>query len=238
MSNVNNKYRFTLIELVVVLSIILILASLLVTALTTVKGKVETINCADNLKQLSIGITGYVTENYTKFPVRNGHSTGDEAQGWKMVISPYISGGEELKWWGVNDEDPYICPSFELPEGKSGKYDSGLGWNTEYMGAHIKYESYPAWAKYAQGRRYKISQVSILSETILAGDGPSTEGFSGPNWQLLTVTPPSKGEHLVGDRHNGGINLIWADGHVGWMDKIDLAAGDNGDQDYYYRREK
>ena len=62
---------FTLIELRVVIAIIAILAALLLPALSRAKGSAQRVACANNLRQIRLGLALYTTEHSGLMPPRN-----------------------------------------------------------------------------------------------------------------------------------------------------------------------
>jgi prepilin-type N-terminal cleavage/methylation domain-containing protein/prepilin-type processing-associated H-X9-DG protein len=60
---------FTLVELLVVIAIVAILAALLLTAVSGVRGRSQQIQCLNNVRQLGLGLSGFVSQ-YGAYPLQ------------------------------------------------------------------------------------------------------------------------------------------------------------------------
>jgi len=93
-----SRRGFTLVELLVVIAIIGILIGMLLPAVQQVREAARRIQCANNLRQLSLGTMNYESA-FMRFPA-----------GWTAVNEDFSSGGALLPGWAWSAE---LLPFFE-----------------------------------------------------------------------------------------------------------------------------
>lgn len=212
--SVVHRSAFTLVELLVVMAIIAILASLLLPALGASKASSKRIQCVSNLRQMGIAAHLYVDDNADFYPI----AYYDESEGgvdwsyaWDLTTiesnpNTVIPG---LLWQGPNTLQIQQCPSFTGAANWLADPYTGYNYNTSYIG-HGQYKSIPEPAK--------GSDVMHTSKTMLFGDGQ----YGGGADKFMRAPWPNPGDGdfvgrwsgTQGFRHQNLSNAGFCDGHT------------------------
>lgn len=188
---------FTLIELLTVIAIISILASLLLPALANAQRKAQQIACVGNLKQLHAAMMMYAQSNGYRLPPYIQNSLyGHGGTNWARYLLEYY-----------DDTRLLDCPtSPQAPPDNTVEalhlYDGNYAWN--YDGT--------------QGNRGPLfSLVTQPSEGYLFCDsGDQCLIYNANSWtnlmEELDLDWDSRSEGP--NRHNNRINVAFVDGHV------------------------
>ncbi len=104
-----NRDAFTLIEMLVVIAIIALLATMIIPASGKVLEKARTMQCSQNLRSIHMALCQYANDhNNTMVPPWGINSSDNKRFGY--YIRPYLEGGEEGENpWGVPER--YRCPT-------------------------------------------------------------------------------------------------------------------------------
>ena len=98
-----NKYRgFTIIELLVVISVFLIMIALLTPFVKMTQDRAYKINCANNLRQISLGLHSYAIDHNEAFPPQLGYLYPNYINNEKAFDCP------AAKTVGTKDNPDYI----------------------------------------------------------------------------------------------------------------------------------
>ena len=213
--------KFTLIELMVVLAIIAILLSLLLPSLSKSRQVARRAICISNQKQLGLAIHMYANDNNQYLPVSARRLTGGPPHTyWREQLNSYIGSDSVEK--GV-----FVCSVTPDSTKNNGKAH-GLAWNFKKLG-RVPFDQATKWHHEPR----KLTFLKKPEETVAVGD--TSDAYNG-GFKGRMLYPPSDDEgKSVGDRHLGGINYLWVDGHVTPMSRIRAMAGKNGDVDYYFK---
>lgn len=189
-----NRFGFTLVELLVVMSVVALLIALLLPALDKARGRARVITCLANTKQLVLAHTGYMHDNH-EFTLPS------------VTYQPTVTfWNENLGAYTDNSPKIFICP--EAPNQgipPVGQHNSGYGWNYRYL-THKGDFSYSTYWPTA-----RLDQVPDPADTInLADTHAGLNQYALYNDSYFYNSPAM--------RHDSKAVFGYLDGHAGELD--------------------
>lgn len=201
------RHGFTLVELLVVISIISLLISMLLPALSKARETSRAVQCLSNLRQLGIMFQTYaVSYRDTIVPVAAYTGPG-LANTWYQQLERegvlYIYQGSGAPWWDKNPSSIAACPTRPAPpQHVSGLFHYGMNW-MQFPAIPDTFDT--SIALDGTGGR-TFGQFQQPSERFMLADANDYSIYRF-HWvpQLLHDVYP----------HSDGANLIYLDGHGG-----------------------
>lgn len=225
---------FTLVELLVVISVIALLAAMLFPALKKAKDSAKGAVCVNNLKQIGTGVLLYVDDNngwlpYSRYngeyvfhireyappprdaKVRPWTSSPDGvvlflgASAGGIYICPAISGATESPYWSGGPAEPYYLTSYNVTNRNSNAPKDNGCWMAS--------ESMP------QRRLDRVRDGSVLLlDRNYRGPIASTISWNGTSLAFASWTGISNyanhGWYAPAWIHQEAANCLFKDGHV------------------------
>jgi len=240
---------FTLVELLVVISIIALLIAILLPSLQRAREQAKDTVCRSNLHQQGLNTNYYLQDNQDRLPFIKGKTPPNNA--------PYYHYQIMLRLWTyVKEFDIYHCPMAKgvdkkthLPRSVLEYWPAGLSpslanpeWSITQNSPKID-SYYRAFAgdelflNMMQARQFPSISLEYLQnhpfvDSIYTeywyndwSEGPSFPGINGSPINRLAY-PDSV--VLIADgvpnvpRHNGGKHIVFADAHVDWFKQDNL----------------
>lgn len=207
---------FSLVEMLVVIGIIALLMALLFPALVRAQRHAQTVQCADQLRQLGLGLQMYAGANHGWLPAWSDWHTwppglSDDTAGpaWTVEMIPYL---------GPPDSHVYNCPAFP----------SRVKCRNYFLAAK--------WAGISGQHAMKFTDVTMTSRFVLSGDKTQRALYPPPfGTNGHTDDDADPDDYSTGDApalawpwdpggfymHPGGNNVLFDDLHVSLADRYD-----------------
>lgn len=224
---------FTLLELLVVISIIALLASLLLPALASAKGNARKMECLGRMRQWASAFMQYTGDNNDWIP-REGYDPWGETylNNWAQVSGrPLATGGTDSQdvWYNAllsylsvppaafyaeeklrpgfyKPQSLFHCPSARFPPETSKENQSYALFSIALNSQLIKLPNIPS---------IKFSRIRRPSNTVLFADNRLDKESKVQDYQPTdNLGQPAVYVYRVAARHQEKINLIFGDSHV------------------------
>ncbi len=211
------KNAFTLIEVLVVISIIALLAAILFPVFARVRENARRSSCLSNLRQIGLGLQQY-TQDYDEQNTRSWYGSSGASDAltsykWMDAIYPY-----------VKSEQIFNCPSHTLPV--------NIPPSTSIFDAY-RFRDGTRWGSYAANVTYfgDGNFNPFLSRNVASWESPSTTVYVVDGvgryeiaWETGNPNPPISatnpryisvsGFPTVIERHLGTSVVLFCDGHA------------------------
>jgi prepilin-type N-terminal cleavage/methylation domain-containing protein/prepilin-type processing-associated H-X9-DG protein len=232
---------FTLVELLVVISIIALLMAILMPALQKVKKQAQGIICRSNLKNYGVAMRVYLDDSAGLFPYVNTWLFKDGQMGcqWhdarrNLNLDPSLAGP---LWPYLKNKDIHLCKIFSVVAKQkgncAGRCNKAYPIEPQYgyvMNCYLngdmsyvvptQYQSAVQNAKKESGVKNPASVYLFSEENSWAISGLSSDFFNDNS--LHAVPAPNIDDCLAtfhdapgGNLDNGYANAVFVDGHVG-----------------------
>ena len=170
---------FSLIELLVVLAIIAVIASLLFPSIAAVKRRSNQILCTSNQKQLALASTLYWADNQDQFFPYMVSSQRDHTDYWFGRLSRGAEGERQLDrsqgllWPYLSTDGLELCPAFQ--------YQAAI-YKPKALGASFGYgyNFHLAEGVGDNKRSSKVSQLNSTASTALFADAAQINDYQFP----------------------------------------------------------
>jgi prepilin-type N-terminal cleavage/methylation domain-containing protein/prepilin-type processing-associated H-X9-DG protein len=210
------KCAFTLLELLIVVAILGIVATLTLAAISGARDQADAVQCASNLRALMTANFSYAADHDGQFVAAQEpsnlvrwhgvrDSTGDKFDGSKGPLAPYLGREGRVK----------LCPALKRALTGASSFEEGsggYGYNAAYIGGTPN----STWTPERLAGLERPAQTVMFTDAAFArADGVQEYAYSEP-WQAERPLGRFRGKlnASVHFRHSDKANVAWCDGHL------------------------
>lgn len=222
------RTAFTLVELLVVISILAMLLAILLPALVKTRNNAKRIICSKRLSQISLAMSAYAVDCQDKIILAHDpYGTNNKqlrTQLWHILLLPYIGKQVSATDPSKNLSEVFFCPQDKDPHpigyGPPNPHAVGM---TSYApnGCYQAATATSNEIRLGAAGGYKSTQIRQPSACMLMAE----TSYAGRIYDALyDATMASKLfliDHLVGHHrrtsgfyHNNSMNIMYVDGHI------------------------
>ena len=241
---------FTLIELLVVIAIIAILAAILFPVFAQARAKARQASCLSNQKQIGLAVMQYVQDYDETYPVDNRAYLGTNNDA-SVVQASWI---RHIQSYSKN-LDIFRCPDTPVDDdlqiiyGPGGTTNDQIVVSRRSLGGNglLFYAANDATGNYtvpvpqaAVGRTAELPMIADSSSFLwtdprylMFASYVGTNPKNSTAWATETTAAQRATPDPKYARHNGGTNILFADGHAKWMPSAAVNTDPTRTKGYY-----
>lgn len=230
----SRRRAVTMIEVLVVSSVIALLASVLLPSLASARAGAKTLICATQLAQVVRANLYYADENDATYCAgaeamrpTAARRTGINLRRWYGSRSsrhaPFDSSGGPLAPYLSEDGRIRECPSFDAADIAAGsnrfeQAAGGYGYNNAFIGRQLHrwaFGVYEVLSDAGGARTHAVKkplQTIMFADVAFASDTLIEYSFAEPRYH--PENPRFRADPSIHFRHRGRANVGWVDGHV------------------------
>ena len=203
------RRAFTLIELLVVIAIVAILAALLCPVFTQAREKARAVSCLSNARQIGVAVEAYKQDYDGGYPASTWVPPASRIDySWYHYLEPY-----------VRSEKVTRCPS-------RADWNDGVCYNVEF--GYYLWSGEPAYKLLIEAQVERPADKILLTESAISfwnsvhyWKGSPADANRWEQFRMFPTFPECKMRKIYyfqeAGTHNGGLNNVYADGHVRWL---------------------
>lgn len=210
---------FTLVELLVVISIISLLMAILLPTLGKARDTARTVCCASNLRQIGLACNSYGLNNDDWIiTAKDPRNSIDGQRAWNFALIQYV--GQKNKEDAFEDKaEVFFCPVDKdpFPVGY-GSYWHGTPFTSYSLnGCYVKRTQRRQGLRLGPAGKWRLSDISRSAECMLMAETSySYQIYDADNETVSNCGLSDGGHHrqTSGFYHSNSMNILFVDSHV------------------------